>query len=59
MEPWEIAAQDQMSASFKRFALLSWTLYHEYQDVGFDEDTAFEIVRLWNEEFVRLACQTS
>ena len=46
MEPWEIARQDQLSAGFERFAQLSWTLYNEYQNVGFDEETAFEIVRL-------------
>ena len=59
MEPWEIARQDQLSAGFERFAQLSWTLYNEYQNVGFDEETAFEIVRLWNETFSQMSCRTS
>jgi len=59
MDPWEIAARDQLSASFRQFAILSWTLYNEYQDAGFDEESAFEIVRLWNESFSHLACRTS
>ena len=57
MEPWELASYDQISTSFREFAKLSYALYTEYQAAGFDEDSAFEMVRLWNEQFSHLACQ--
>ena len=59
MEPWELANSDQMHTGCREFARLSWALYTEYQKAGFDEESAFEIVRLWNEQFSHLACRTS
>jgi hypothetical protein len=59
MEPWQVARQDQIEATMRTFADVSQAVYHAYQAQGFTDGQAFEIVRIWNQQFAILACITT
>jgi hypothetical protein len=54
-----LAAADQAGAAFRTFAAMSRSLFDAYVAEGFTEETAFDVVMLWNENFARVVCGTS
>ncbi len=45
--PGEIAAADQLGASFRSIAEMCWTLFDAFTDQGFTEKQAMKLTAIW------------